>query len=257
MKLSATANWQLNWQCLLQKITRLQTDHDVDLWLKQLNHIPSSKVVAFVNAHAMNSAAACDEFFQTLSAADVIFRDGSGLALLLKNLKMSPGVNLNGTDLIPRIIQQFDNQKIALLGTQEPYLEQAKQQILAMLAPNSQITSANGFESESSYIDLVKQFQPDLVILGMGMPKQELVAQVLRVNLQQPCLIVCGGAIIDFLGGKVKRAPLWMRQAGVEWLYRLLLEPRRLFFRYVIGNPLFIFRVNRFQFTNNQAGKIQ
>jgi UDP-N-acetyl-D-mannosaminuronic acid transferase (WecB/TagA/CpsF family) len=48
-----------------------------------------------------------------------------------------------------------------------------------------------------------------------------------------------------------------MRQAGVEWLYRLLLEPRRLFFRYVIGNPLFIFRVKRFQFTNNQAGKIQ
>ena len=257
MKLSASANWQLNWQLLLQKTIRLETDHDVELWLRQLNQIPSSKVVAFVNAHAMNSAAASDKFFQALSAADVIFRDGSGLALLLKSLRMSPGVNLNGTDLIPRIIQQFDNRKIALLGTQEPYLEQAKQQILATMNSKSQIATANGFESDARYIDLVRQFEPELIILGMGMPKQELIAQVLRAQLQQPCLIVCGGAIIDFLGGKVQRAPLWMRQAGVEWLYRLWLEPRRLFQRYVIGNPLFMLRVKRFQFTNNQAGKIQ
>ncbi len=255
MKLSVTVNWQHHWQFLLQKMTYLETEHDIDIWLKQLLEKPSTLVVAFVNAHAMNSVAACDTFFRALSAADVIFRDGSGLELLLKSLKMSPGLNLNGTDLIPRIIQQFDNQKIALLGTQEPYLEQAKQYILAMLAPNSQIVTSNGFESDASYVDLVKQFRPDLVILGMGMPKQELVAQVLRSNLQQPCLIVCGGAVIDFLGGKVQRAPLWLRQAGVEWLYRLWLEPRRLFKRYVIGNPLFILRAKLFQFTHNQAGE--
>lgn len=255
MKLRGTVNWQRHWQGLLQKITRLETECELEIWLKQLVEKPSSSVVAFVNAHAMNCAAACDRFAQSLIAADVIFRDGSGLALLFKTLGVSPGINLNGTDLIPQIIRQFDNRKIALLGTQEPYLEQARQQILTTLAPHSRIETAHGFESERHYVDFVQRFQPDLLILGMGMPKQELLAQVLRPHLQQPCLIVCGGAIIDFLGAKVKRAPNWMRQAGIEWLYRLWLEPRRLFLRYVIGNPLFIFRVKQFQFTRQPSGE--
>jgi hypothetical protein len=57
-----------------------------------------------------------------------------------------------------------------------------------------------------------------------------------------PCLIVCGGAIIDFMGGKTARAPQWMRKTGIEWVFRLLLEPRRLFQRYVVGNPVFLAR---------------
>jgi exopolysaccharide biosynthesis WecB/TagA/CpsF family protein len=76
----------------------------------------------------------------------------------------------------------------------------------------------------------------------MGMPRQEEVAILLRSALNFPCLIVCGGAIIDFMGGKTSRAPLWVRQARMEWAYRLALEPRRLFQRYVVGNPVFLAR---------------
>lgn len=75
----------------------------------------------------------------------------------------------------------------------------------------------------------------------MGMPKQEAVAAKLAA-IGGPCLIVCGGAILDFLGGKVSRAPEWLRRLGGEWLYRLLREPKRLFMRYVVGNPLFLLR---------------
>ena len=57
-----------------------------------------------------------------------------------------------------------------------------------------------------------------------------------------PCLIVCGGAIIDLMGGKTSRATGWMRGTGLEWIYRLALEPKRLFHRYVIGNPVFLAR---------------
>jgi hypothetical protein len=53
---------------------------------------------------------------------------------------------------------------------------------------------------------------------------------------------VCGGAIIDFMGGKTSRAPVWMRKTGLEWVYRLMIEPRRLFHRYVVGNPVFLAR---------------
>jgi exopolysaccharide biosynthesis WecB/TagA/CpsF family protein len=75
----------------------------------------------------------------------------------------------------------------------------------------------------------------------MGMPKQEIVAARLAAS-GVPCLIVCGGAILDFLGGKVSRAPQWVRGLGCEWVFRLLSEPKRLFSRYVVGNPLFILR---------------
>jgi hypothetical protein len=76
----------------------------------------------------------------------------------------------------------------------------------------------------------------------MGMPRQEEVAIALRAALGFPCLIVCGGAIIDFLGGKVPRAPVWMRRCGLEWAFRLGREPRRLWNRYVHGNPRFLKR---------------
>ncbi|MNI76456.1 putative N-acetylmannosaminyltransferase [compost metagenome] len=99
----------------------------------------------------------------------------------------------------------------------------------------------DGFASIDTYIDLARQQQPELIVLGMGMPKQENVAARLA-ELGRPCLIVCGGAILDFMGGKVTRAPDWLRRLGGEWVYRLSREPRRLFVRYVVGNPLFLLR---------------
>jgi N-acetylglucosaminyldiphosphoundecaprenol N-acetyl-beta-D-mannosaminyltransferase len=76
----------------------------------------------------------------------------------------------------------------------------------------------------------------------MGMPKQEQLARALREQGGAQ-LIVCGGAILDFLAGKVSRAPAFMQSAGVEWLYRLAKEPRRLFKRYVVGNPAFLLKL--------------
>jgi N-acetylglucosaminyldiphosphoundecaprenol N-acetyl-beta-D-mannosaminyltransferase len=78
-------------------------------------------------------------------------------------------------------------------------------------------------------------------VLGMGMPKQEAIAARLAAS-GVPCLVVCGGAILDFLGGKVTRAPNWVRRLGCEWMFRLIGEPQRLFRRYVVGNPMFLLR---------------
>jgi N-acetylglucosaminyldiphosphoundecaprenol N-acetyl-beta-D-mannosaminyltransferase len=81
----------------------------------------------------------------------------------------------------------------------------------------------------------------------MGMPKQERLARRLRLELPHAPAIVCGGAILDFMSGNVERAPQPMRRLGLEWLYRLCREPRRLFRRYVLGNPLFILRLVRWR----------
>ena len=68
------------------------------------------------------------------------------------------------------------------------------------------------------------------------------MACTLRAAVGYPCLIVCGGAIIDFMGGKTSRAPTWIRSTGMEWAWRLAQEPKRLFERYIIGNPVFLAR---------------
>ena len=76
----------------------------------------------------------------------------------------------------------------------------------------------------------------------MGMPRQELIADAMVTEASYPILIINGGAILDFMAGRVKRAPLRLRQVGLEWLFRLYIEPRRLWRRYLVGNALFLTR---------------
>ena len=241
----SASSWRQRWFRLLEKIERVHTLADEQQLLTRLSQPVQPFVLAFANAHAMNSLAASRPFFEALAAADMVLRDGSGMATLFKLLRMPPGLNLNGTDLIPQLLQQFNGRCIALFGTCSPYLERALQVVGRDLAPESRCLGEHGFLDEAAYVALAVEHRPALIVLGMGMPRQEEVAAVLRAALDYPCLIVCGGAIIDFLGAKTPRAPLWMRTLGLEWVFRLGLEPRRLFQRYVIGNPLFLTRALR------------
>jgi len=230
---------------VVEKVERVETATDELRLLARLGCPERPFVLAFANAHAMNSLASSRPFFEALRSADMVLRDGSGMAALFRLLGLAPGLNLNGTDLIPRLIRQFDGRRIALFGTRDPYLQRGAQLVSQKMAPLSPLVSAHGFLEIGDYAALAEQHQPALILLGMGMPRQEEVAALLRARLDFPCLIVCGGAIIDFLGGKTPRAPAWMRRTGLEWLFRLGLEPQRLFRRYVLGNPLFLTRALR------------
>jgi N-acetylglucosaminyldiphosphoundecaprenol N-acetyl-beta-D-mannosaminyltransferase len=239
---SDARQWQPRWRRLVKGLVRVQSSDGVDQLIDWLSRPDRPLVLAFVNAHAMNAAANSPDFFESLAAADLVVRDGIGMAILLRLLNQPPGLNLNGTDLIPRILARSAGKSIALFGTQDPYLARAQAEILSRVAPGSRCVSAHGFLDMATYVHMARNHRPDVIVLGMGMPRQEEVAAVLREALSHPCLIICGGAIIDFLGGKTSRAPGWMRRTGLEWAYRLALEPKRLFRRYVIGNPLFIAR---------------
>jgi N-acetylglucosaminyldiphosphoundecaprenol N-acetyl-beta-D-mannosaminyltransferase len=242
MGLTAKRGWIQRWIKILKLIRSVDSEAELEQVLVQLGTPGEAKVLAFVNAHAMNCVAASEAFGLALLSADLIVRDGSGMAILLKILERPAGLNLNGTDLIPRIIRNYDGKQIALLGTQEPFLSRGLEKIKTDLAPSSVISALDGFRFPQEYLDYVLLHKPDLIVLGMGMPKQEQVAALLKERVHYPCLIVCGGAIIDFLGGKIPRAPQWMRSMGIEWVFRLAQEPRRLFERYVLGNPLFLLR---------------
>ena len=226
---------------MTEKILPVDTlDEEKDL-LRQICSPGRAVTVAFANAHAMNCVAQSQSFFDALCLADWVLRDGSGIATLFKLLGKKPGRNLNGTDLIPKIIGLFDGRRIAFFGTQEPYLQRGMDAAY-QYAPLGDFVSAHGFLELEDYLSQAIVQKSDLIVLGMGMPKQEAVAAALRSQLGFPCTIVCGGAIIDFLAGRTTRAPSWMRRAGMEWVYRLAKEPRRLSHRYVVGNPLFMMR---------------
>lgn len=244
MKVEAVrrTEWMPRWQELVRAIARVHSDRGERQLLDWLCEPREPVMVAFVNAHAMNSTAQCRHFFEALMSADVLLRDGIGLSLLMALLNQRPGLNMNGTDLIPKIMQRHAGSTIALFGTQEPWLSKARRAVVGRIAPGSPCIVAHGFHDTAAYVRLAALHKPRLIVLGMGMPRQEEVAVVLRAALNFPCVIVCGGAILDFLGEKTPRAPGWMRKAGLEWAFRLGREPKRLFRRYVMGNPAFIGR---------------
>ena len=238
--------WQARWSSLVARIRVVEGAADEHELLHDLANPEQPCVLAFVNAHAMNCVAEDAGFFDAMMETDVLLRDGSGMAQLYRTAGLPAGLNMNGTDFIPKLLAAAGAQgrRVALWGTEEPYLSAAARHAESTWGVNV-VSVEHGFHPIEHYPQLAAAVQADLVLLGMGMPKQERAARLVRDASQRPVLLVCGGAIIDFMGGKVSRAPDWMRNLGVEWLYRLFLEPKRLFTRYVVGNPKFLFRVRQ------------
>ncbi len=233
---------------LLDHLSIPETEADVVAWLEALPNTQKPHVVSFVNAHAVNLMIKDEGLFQALAQSETLLRDGSGMKVLMKWLGREPGQNMNGTDLIPRIVEVFCSKEqntkskktIAVFGTQEPWLTSGCEAISRR--GGNVVSQLDGFQNEAIYVEALKQTPVDLLILAMGMPKQEKVSMALRNAIDTPCTIINGGAYIDFVAGRVKRAPLAWRKLGVEWLYRLIQEPSRLFGRYVVGNVIFMMR---------------
>jgi N-acetylglucosaminyldiphosphoundecaprenol N-acetyl-beta-D-mannosaminyltransferase len=235
-------HWIPRWDQLVSGVRIVTDDADERFFTSELTNLMGPTVLAFVNAHAMNKAVHQLEFFDALLGADFLLRDGVGLELLYRLVRRPRGLNMNGTDYIPKLLAACRGRRVALWGTQQPFLASAGAH--AEVCCGVRVVSLeSGFHTIDHYVNLLAEVSVDVVLLGMGMPKQEQVAQALKNASTRPVLIVCGGAVIDFMGGRVSRAPLWMRRSGLEWLYRLTQEPRRLLKRYLLGVPMFLWRL--------------
>ena len=195
-------------------------------------------VISFVNAHAVNLCHNDSEFLAAIMLSDLVLRDGSGMKLLYKLLGRDAGGNLNGTDFIPSLLQQSKDKKIALLGSSDEVSQGAALKLTKL--GNEVCLTANGFHDNDVYVEKIRNAEIDIVVLGMGMPKQEFISLLIREKIEKPILIINGGAILDFMSGSIERAPKLLRLFGLEWVYRLLLEPKRLWRRYILGNISFI-----------------
>lgn len=199
------------------------------------------KVISFVNAHACNLSQTSPEFETALLRSDLLLRDGIGVKILLKVFGKLAGYNVNGTDLIPKILDRYKHQRFVFIGTEHQYVKKAA--AICEQQGTTIIDQLDGFQDFPEMLTFIQSTNADCVILGMGMPKQELFSEYLKDNYSANILVVNGGAIFDFIAGRFSRAPKFMRNYGFEWLYRLLKEPLRLFKRYVMGIPVFFAKV--------------
>lgn len=222
-----------------QLLAKQMLCHDLKAIEDLIQNLTSSsdgvRVLSFVNAHAVMRSVRDHDFFKDLMQSHWLLRDGTGMAMIMRRVGARPGLNLNGTDFIPLLLEHVPrSRRLALMGTRQPYLGLAARRLQKMGFEN--VSTLNGFHPEETYVDHARRENPDLIVLAMGMPKQECVARRLAQDTQfaaRDVLIVNGGAILDFLSGEVPRAPAWMRRWGIEWLYRLWREPRRMYSRFL------------------------
>jgi N-acetylglucosaminyldiphosphoundecaprenol N-acetyl-beta-D-mannosaminyltransferase len=231
----------LDMRRLLDRLYLVETPHSIDTLIDELLAKPAASVVSFLNQHAFNLACDDESFRLHLASAHVLLRDGVGVEVSLRLLGRAPGQNVNGTDLIPRILERAAGRSIAVFGTREPWLGAA---IARIREHNVRVVAwMDGFQADETYLEAVARTRPDIVLLGMGMPRQEALAAKLADAGNGVRLVLNGGAILDFYGQRFPRAPLWMRRARLEWAFRLALEPQRLASRYIHGGWVFLWRL--------------
>lgn len=215
-----------------------KTFKDSSQWsVEKLSNNKERKIISFLNAHAINNAYNSQAFANSLLHSNILLRDGIGIEIGLKIFGFGKTENLNGTDLIPKILSQYKDQKISIYGTSDDTLLILKD-TLKQQGFNNIISTLHGFLSDQNYLDDAIKYHPDVIILCMGMPKQEILS--LKLTKHAP-LIICGGGWADFHSKQKKRAPLWAQKIRAEWIYRLLKEPRRLGKRYTIDILYFFY----------------
>jgi exopolysaccharide biosynthesis WecB/TagA/CpsF family protein len=204
--------------------------------------------VSFLNAHNANIACTDPVFAEALDDF-LILPDGIGVDLAAKILYGAPFPdNLNGTDFVPAFLQASTRPlTVGLLGATRVNAEAASVKLAALAVQHNFVVIHDGYfsaEQEPEIIGRIAALRPDMLLVAMGVPRQELwIAR--HIDERHCTMPVAVGALLDFLSGSVPRAPLWMRRLRLEWLFRLAVEPGRLWRRYVVGNPVFLWRVVR------------
>lgn len=211
----------------------------------------------FLNPHAINLSKKDGQFYTILKENESNFPDGMGMKLAGIFEKYRLKENLCGTDLYPRLMNVAEQKSFSVffLGGSEEVVE-------AMVCnakkswPNLNVAGYyHGYfnkETESKkVVSQINAVSPDILLVSFGMPIQEKWIYNNFSELDAKAVFATGG-LFDFFSGKVKRAPLVWRQVGMEWAYRLILEPKRMWKRYVIGNPLFLVHVLKDRYLTNK-----
>jgi exopolysaccharide biosynthesis WecB/TagA/CpsF family protein len=204
--------------------------------------------LAFCNANLVNVAAGNAALQRSLSTF-LVLADGIGVDLGSWMLygKAFPA-NLNGTDFFPTLFARSERpMRVALLGGRPGVADRAVANLAQRYPAHRFSVVSHGYftaDEEIVLLGKLKVERPDLLLVAMGNPLQErFIAD--KLGPQHGSVAAAVGALFDFFADEVPRAPELMRRIRLEWIYRLWLEPRRLWRRYVLGNPAFLQRMAR------------
>ena len=230
--------------------------HTYRLFDEHLDTIEHSKVlISTLNAHSYNTVHKDEEFKTALKNSNVLLPDGVGVVWATKVLTGQKLRKIAGDDLFHYQMSRLNKigGKCFFLGSTDATLQKILERA-AVDYPNVLVFSHSPpFKSKFSeednkpIIEKINAVSPDVLFVGMTAPKQEKWAfqNFERLNVKHVC---CIGAVFDFYAGTSKRAPTWMIKIGMEWLYRLLRNPKRMWRRYLIGNTQFIARILKEKF---------
>lgn len=210
-----------------------------------------STQISFVNPDCINIAARNPAYRQDLAASSMVFPDGIGMKLASRWLNTPLRQNLNGTDFFPRLCDRLNaltspsGTRLYLLGARQSVVDRVAE-VIAQRWPELIVVGARhgyveSFEEAAVARD-IRESGAQLLLVAMGAPLQEAFIARNRHRLGA-CVAMGVGGLFDFVAGRISRAPQWMRDAGFEWVWRLMQEPGRMWRRYLVGNLLFLARI--------------
>lgn len=229
-----------------------------------LKDIPTGKVlINTINAHSYNMAQKDDLFAEALKNGDYLIPDGAGIVMACKWLKVKsqPKERIAGWDLfefemahLNSKIEKLKNERtekgrVMFVGSSERVLAKIRERAAVDYPHLEVLTYSPPYKPEfleednKAIIHSINGANPDLLWIGMTAPKQEKWTFQHWKELNIHCHVGTIGAVFDFYAGTMRRAPIWWQNHGLEWLYRLLKEPKRMWRRYLIGNLLFLWYI--------------
>lgn len=232
----------------------------------KLAEIPEGKVlINTINAHSFNTALkdklfaeALDTRVRPAGATEEEFRkvlipDGASIVWACKWLKAKshPKMRCAGWDLFAFEMKKLNAKggKVMFMGSSNKVLARIVEKA-AKVYPNLKVVTYSppykpefSDEDNAAIVRAINDANPDLLWIGMTAPKQEKWTYAHWQELDIHCHVGTIGAVFDFFAGTYKRAPQWWQEHSLEWFYRLVKEPRRMWRRYVLGNPLFVWNI--------------
>lgn len=201
-----------------------------------------SPILCLANPNTINLMMSDPAVYDQLKQCDVWVNDGVGIRIASQWRGVATPYNFAGTDLMPRLFGEDLHQTAFFFGAKEEVNELACKKITEQF-PNLKIVGRlHGYcDWDKDAVPRIADSGADILMAALGQPKQEMFMVRNREKLNVKVQVTCGG-MFDFFSQTKPRAPKIMRATGLEWLYRLGIEPKRMFHRYVIGNPVFLTR---------------
>lgn len=230
----------------------------------ELASLPEGKLlINTINAHSYNTARKDSLFAEALTNGDVLLPDGVSIVMACKWIKAKslPKERIAGWDLFVFEMEKLERESeelrtkseeskiVMFMGSSQKVLDLIVKRAAEVYPHLKVVTYSPPYKTEFSdednkaIIDAIHAANPDLLWIGMTAPKQEKWTYSHWKELNIHCHVGSIGAVFDFFAGTMKRAPMWWQEHGLEWLYRLLKEPKRMWRRYIIGNTLFLWNM--------------